>query len=377
MRAVCFYKGDRMQQLNLFTDNFKITEVGLDIIGTPDFEDWMDYGKSLASLDGRARQFAIGDWIVAGFDRYEQGKWETIIQLFGNDNTASIREYQTVSSSVKSSVRTDKLSWSHHKEVATFVADKQRQWLEQAAENKWSVRQLKDAIEEEKIQQIEEANKPVFTEVKSGDWWILGNHLLYCGDTSSQEFISRLPDASFAFADPPYGAEVAEWDDKFYWQHDYLIDKAPIVAVTPGIVSIFDFARLTTMPYRWSMSFWISNGMTRGALGFGNWIYSAIFSQEQSIHRNAQDFYKISITGGNEDHKGQKPVAMIVKLIELFTKKNEIVIDPFLGSGTTLIVCNQLDRVCIGGEINPDYCSQIIAKWENASGQKAIYANAI
>ncbi len=366
------------EQLNLFTDNFKLTEVGLDIVGSPDFEDWMDYGKSLASLDGRARQFAIGDWIVAGFDRYEQGKWDTIQQLWGSEVSISIlREYERCSKSVKSANRLALLSWTHHLQIADLPADQQRQWLEQAAQNKWSVRQLKDAIEEEKIVKMEEANKPVITEVKLGDWWILGNHILYCGDTSSKEFINKLPDATFAFADPPYGADVAEWDSKFYWEHDYLIDKAPIVAVTPGIVSIFDFAKLTAMPYKWSMSFWISNGMTRGALGFGNWIYSAIFSHEQSIHRNAQDFYKVSITGEYENHKGQKPVAMIAKLIELFTNKNDIVIDPFLGSGTSLIACDQLGRVCVGGEINPEYCSQIIAKWEKLSGEKAKHANAI
>jgi ParB/RepB/Spo0J family partition protein len=212
------------------------------------------------------------------------------------------------------------------------------------------------------------AAKPI--EVQTGEWWRLGNHLLYCGDTSKPEFYSSIPNGAFAFADPPYNADAAEWDNNFAWAHDWLIDKAPIVAVTPGIVSIFDFARVTSMPYVWSMSAWIANGMTRGAMGFGNWIYVALFATD-SIYRNAQDFVKVNIEtahNGDTTHKGRKPEQLMVSLVETFTKKNETVIDPFLGSGTTLFVCEQLNRRCIAGEINPDFCKDIIVRWQDMTG---------
>ncbi len=64
--------------------------------------------------------------------------------------------------------------------------------------------------------------------VKQGQWWQLGNHRLYCGDTSQKEFISELPHASFTFADPPYNAGVRDWDYNFVWNHDWLTDKSDI-----------------------------------------------------------------------------------------------------------------------------------------------------
>lgn len=211
-------------------------------------------------------------------------------------------------------------------------------------------------------------------EVQPGEWWNLGAHQLYCGDTSQPEFYERVPDVEFAFADPPYGADVADWDGEFYWAHDWLIEKAPIVAVTPGIVSIFEFARKTTMPYRWSMAAWIDNGMTRGALGFGNWIYLALFSRLESLHRNTQDFVKVSIVNAEGDstgHKGQKPVALILHLLSTFTAEGTLICDPFLGSGTTLLAAEKAKRACIGGEQSPEYCAAIIRRWEALTGQKA------
>jgi len=209
--------------------------------------------------------------------------------------------------------------------------------------------------------------------VKPGEWWQLGRHRLYCGDTSSEEFISECPKAAFAFADPPYGAQAAEWDNEFVWAHDYLSSLAEVTAVTPGIISIFDFARITKMPYAWSVACWIDNGKTRGALGFGNWIYVALFSAS-SLYRNAQDFVRVSISGAETretTHKGRKPSGLIVWLLQTFTNDGDVVIDPFAGSGTTLLVAESMGRTCVTGEIDHDFCTAIILRWQKATGQVA------
>lgn len=212
--------------------------------------------------------------------------------------------------------------------------------------------------------------------VEAGQVWQLGSHLLYCGDSSSLEYRRlSIPGKliALAFADPPYNAGVAEWDNNFVWNHDYLSSLAPVVAVTPGIASIQKFMAKTTMPYRWSSAYWLDNGMTRGELGFGNWIYVALFANN-SLYRNAQDFERVSISSSDRDelkHKGRKPLAMMLHLIKMFSKEDEVIIDPFLGTGSTLIVCEQTGRHCIGAEINPVYCESIIKRWENASGKKA------
>lgn len=210
--------------------------------------------------------------------------------------------------------------------------------------------------------------------IQPGEWWQLGEHRLFCGDTSSVVFQTRLPErAAFAFADPPYNANAADWDTDFLWRHDYLADVADVVAVTPGICAIFDFAKQSKMPYKWSMACWIKNGMTRGEMGFGNWIYAALFATG-SLYRNAQDFCQVTIKTsetGDTAHKGRKPAEFIAYLFQVFTKETDIVIDPFLGSGTTLLTAETMKRTCIGGDISPEFCQQIIARWEALTGKTA------
>jgi ParB family transcriptional regulator, chromosome partitioning protein len=215
-----------------------------------------------------------------------------------------------------------------------------------------------------------------------GDVWILGDHVLYCGDTSTDEFWNLIRDrvqgkAALAFADPPYGANVEGYDDsKFYWEHDYLADAAEVVVVTPGIVSIFELARRTAMPYRWSIAAWITNGMTRGAVGFGNWMYAAVFSAG-SVFRQAQDFSKVTISNAeaaDTDHPTRKPTEYVQWIVETFSKPKDWVIDPFLGSGQTLMVCEASGRRCIGGELDPKFCSEIVARWEAMTKAEALKA---
>jgi hypothetical protein len=200
--------------------------------------------------------------------------------------------------------------------------------------------------------------------VQPGQWWKLGPHLLYCGDSADRAFIDKAKGA-FVFADPPYNAGKAEWDTDFKWQHDYLTDAAAIVAVTPGISAIPDFLGTTAMPYRWSMAAWITNGMTRGALGFGNWIYVALFSNAASIHRNAQDHIRINVSPSavSTSHESRKPAELVVSLLGTFTDEGDTVIDPFVGSGTTLFAAEQTGRRCIAAEIRPEFCAEIITRY--------------
>lgn len=238
----------------------------------------------------------------------------------------------------------------------------------------WDIGELRQYHQQVR-EAAERARELPIPNCKQGEWYKLGKHLLYCGDTGKPEFWARLPKVTFAFADPPYNADAADWDADFKWGHDWLIERASVVAVTPGIGSIQRFFKeVTSMPYVWSMSAWIKNGMTRGAIGFGNWIYIALFATE-SVWRQAQDAMPIECTINLSDqrseHRGRKPPELIQKLITLFSEQGEVIIDPFLGSGTTLFEADRLGRVCIGGEINPDFCDDIIGYWQKQTGQVA------
>lgn len=223
--------------------------------------------------------------------------------------------------------------------------------------------------------------------VNDNTWYKLGKHLLYCGNNIDEKFINEIKkhQIAFIFADPPYNANVAEWDENFKWNQDYLIDFNCPIAITPGISSIHEFMNITKMTYKWSIACWITNGGARSAIGFGNWIYVAIFSKE-SIYKGVQDIIKINLDPKDSNitqHKGRKPFGLIKKLIEIFAHGNDdIIVDPFLGSGTTLLAIEDMNhiiecfdgeyynRICIGAEISKKYCEEIINRWEKLTGLK-------
>ncbi|MEM6401615.1 MAG: DNA methyltransferase [Cyanobacteria bacterium P01_D01_bin.116] len=202
--------------------------------------------------------------------------------------------------------------------------------------------------------------------VKLGDVWKLGKHTLTCYDSS----IWDAPQAKLAFADPPYNAGMADWDIDFEWKHDWLIDKANLVVVTPGDESFAKFLQTTTMPYKCMIAHWIKNGMSKSPMGYGNHIIAAVFCQESSPYKvtgernqNYSEGIIKFIEADDVDHPGRKPLDFVVVWIERLTKPGEVVIDPFLGSGTTLIAAEETGRICHGAEINPDYCALILGKW--------------
>jgi DNA modification methylase len=73
----------------------------------------------------------------------------------------------------------------------------------------------------------------------------------------------------------------------------------------------------------------------------------------------------------SEDHPTMKPVALVAHCLGNSTKRGQHVLDPFMGSGTTLLACETLGRVAHGVEIDPRYCDVIITRWERATGLTA------
>jgi len=203
--------------------------------------------------------------------------------------------------------------------------------------------------------------EPTIAALEPG-WWRVGSQHLYCGSNLDPEFINGTPYAKFAFADPPYNAGVDDWDSDFEWQQDYLQDKADFVAVTPGGWNAYGFYQQTRMTYQWEMACWIRNGMTHGRCGFANWIKTSIFGKKPKI---PQDFFDITIkTNETEEtaHKGRKPYGYMSMMLDIFTDEGDNVIDPFAGSGTTLLVSEKMGRISYSAELSPEYCAKIIER---------------
>ncbi|WP_088240994.1 DNA methyltransferase [Calothrix rhizosoleniae] len=235
----------------------------------------------------------------------------------------------------------------------------------------------KDVKQEVAKKTIEQAVDKIFSmeisespSVLFGDVWQLGNHTLTCCDSSTWD----APPAKLAIADPPYNAGIADWDIGFEWNHDWLIKKADLVIVTPGDESFAHFLKKTTMPYKCMIGHWIKNGMSKGPMGYRNHIIAAVFCRESSPYKvtgirnqNYSEGIIQIIDGDDNDHPGRKPIDFVLTWIDRLTSKHDVIVDPFLGSGTTLIAAEQLGRICHGAEINPDYCAAILGRWMSAN----------
>lgn len=74
----------------------------------------------------------------------------------------------------------------------------------------------------------------------------------------------------------------------------------------------------------------------------------------------------------NDEHPTMKPIKLLARLIKNSSRPNEIVLDTFGGSGSTLIACEQLNRICYTMELDPKYVDVIIDRYEKLTGQKAV-----
>jgi hypothetical protein len=202
--------------------------------------------------------------------------------------------------------------------------------------------------------------------VELGQVWQLNEHRIYCIDSCDW----KPPKAKMAFADPPYGFGVDNWDKELLWQHDWLQDVADYVLVTVGTRNLKIFQ--PAMKFRWLLTYHMSNGMTHGPIGYANAIHVELYSKLDSVKLGISDVCRDSIIKEDSlEHKGQKPIGLLRWLIKSFTKVNDLILDPFLGTGTTLLAADELVRACHGCEIDPEYCQEIIDRWQHRTKSKA------
>ena len=81
--------------------------------------------------------------------------------------------------------------------------------------------------------------------------------------------------------------------------------------------------------------------------------------------------FEIPRPKASPDHPTSKPVALVEAMVRNSSKSGEIVLDAFLGSGSTLIACERLGRRCFGVELDPRYVDVAVRRWEEFTGRKA------
>lgn len=108
--------------------------------------------------------------------------------------------------------------------------------------------------------------------------------------------------------------------------------------------------------------------------------YNSLWAYFDNTHDNMNDVWHFDRTSASEreltgGHATPKPIALCSRAIKSSSRENEIVLDVFGGSGSTLIACEQLDRTCYMMELDPKYCDVIIKRWETLTGEKAVKLN--
>ena len=222
-----------------------------------------------------------------------------------------------------------------------------------------------------------------------GDVWLLGNHRLMCGDSTSIDAVEKLMDgkkADFAIADPPYnvGYEYNSVEDnksdKEYsdfcmsYTNNALIFSA-VIAITPGKSNEKHYNR--RQDYKEYLTWFKKFGLSRGSF------YKAMVTEPILLigDKPKNKFYPTDCLeymterepGLRKLHTCPKPVSLWIAIIEPMTDIKSVVLEMFGGSGTTIIACEKTNRHARLMELDPKYCDVIVERWQDFTGKKATH----
>ena len=249
----------------------------------------------------------------------------------------------------------------------------------------WGVDLPEDWLVEEKtepadaepqIDRAAELNK--IWQVKAGDLFAIGSHRLLCGDSTKAEDVARVmggEKADVCLTDPPYGIGDSKSEKNNYDQHDDSKENllkiingflpiaqkiAPVVVLTPG-----NGNHRMYPPPLWTMAWFTPAGIGSGPWGFCCWQPILCYGKDPKLTKGKgrhPDAIVHTESAEKLGHPCSKPVNFWQWLTERVTESGEVIYEPFAGSGTSFVACQNLNRKCLGIEISPDYCSVILQR---------------
>ncbi len=241
---------------------------------------------------------------------------------------------------------------------------------------------------------------------RPGDVWIMGQHRLVCGDATTAEAYAQLfPDgerADMVFTDPPYNVNYANsakdklrgtnrpilndaLGEGFY---DFLYDAlALIMAHTRGAIYVaMSSSELDTLQAafraaggKWStFIIWAKNTFTLGRSDYQRQYEPILYGWPEGAtrhwcgDRDQGDVWHFNKPRVNDLHPTMKPVELVERAIRNSSRPGDVVLDPFGGSGTTLIAAEKSGRQARLIELDPKYVDVIVRRWQEWSGKQAL-----
>jgi DNA modification methylase len=217
---------------------------------------------------------------------------------------------------------------------------------------------------------------------KLGEIYQLGRHRVMCGDSTDNADINKLlngGEIELLLTDPPYnlGFSYNQYDDnKTLEEYEKLLSKAiydidvPKKIVTPGKQNLFSAYKLSRVT---DVGIWYSkNKMSGGKISNLSLWEPLVFIGDFDRNTRATDV--LEYTNENQkdtgDHTCPKTVKLFAELLK-YSSTNSNVLDTFIGSGTTLIACEQTDRTCYGMELDPKYVDVVRKRyWKFVNGNE-------
>ena len=253
---------------------------------------------------------------------------------------------------------------------------------------------------------VDKALEDLVPETKLGDIWQLGQHRIVCADCSDERSIKRLMEdkkADMVFTDPPYGVNYSD-KNRFFESVGKACNSVQEPILGDDIKDYYEFYKnaIATLPLNETNSIyitiagqqllsllqaikdldfhlgqilvWVKNNHILGRTDYAN-KHELILYCWKGKHEFYGDFdtttWEIDRPLSSKLHPTMKPIELIAKAIRNSSKQESIVFDPFLGSGSTLIACEQTNRICYGVEIDPHYCDVVVKRYEQFTGKKA------
>lgn len=270
-----------------------------------------------------------------------------------------------------------------------------------------------DEPEAKGSEDLDENGEPEIFRVELGDVWALGSHRILCGDSTDAALLAFFMDfikfdkADIILTDPPYGVEYSGTKSKGFAgtdvkiENDFLAEDELLTFLVKAFKNVI-FAGKPGIPFycftpQGELSFTFYTAMNHLDIKINQqliWVKQHFSLGRSHYHYQHEPIYYTSLPGtaekqswqgsrsessifeydkpsSNRQHPTMKPVELLEDILKNSSAKNDIIFDPFLGSGSTLLTAQKLGLRLFGLELMPKYASVTIDRWEEQTGMTA------